>query len=126
LKKQVFWVVATCGWVICSGRLEETYSLRPQGYESVTPNPEDEGDRCLRNAGRNLSNHRRNNPEDLLSERGNKFATNDLSALCYFRLVKRQHCRYTSLSFSTEFFLSVACYASDKKCRCNYDRCPYI
>ena len=35
LRKQVFWVVAPCGWLIASRRFEGTYRLHLQDYASV-------------------------------------------------------------------------------------------
>jgi hypothetical protein len=35
LKKQVFWIVAPCGWVSDSRNFEGAYRLHLHGYESI-------------------------------------------------------------------------------------------
>ena len=58
LRNQVFWVVAPCGWVICSRRFEGTYRLHLQDYEYENwLSPEQRGSRFLQNVGNKLPNH---------------------------------------------------------------------
>jgi len=84
LRNQVFWVVASCDWVISSQSFEETYCLHLLGYESIhgliiwkmkvvcT----------FETLGSDYPTIQCNNPEDLLPQYENRFARNTIFQCC--------------------------------------------
>jgi hypothetical protein len=71
----VFWVSVLCSWVTVSQRMAFIFNSR-------THNHEEEQGTLLRNVGTSYQSTRRSNPEDLLPEYEERFATNETLRRC--------------------------------------------
>ena len=78
LRNHVLWVVAPCDLVISYRRLEETYRLYLQEYESVHGpiTQKMKAARSFETSERKYLSTRRNNAEDQLSHYENRFVIN--------------------------------------------------
>lgn len=76
LRNHVLWVVAPCDWAISYRRLEETYRLYLQDYESIhgLVTHKMNAARSFETSERKYPSTRRNNAETLLSHDENRFA----------------------------------------------------
>ena len=80
LRIHVLWVVAPCDWVISYRRLEETYRLYLQDYESIhgLVTQKMNAARSFETSERKYPSTQHNNAEDLLSHYENRFAINKI------------------------------------------------
>jgi hypothetical protein len=76
--RKIFWVDASCGWVICSRSSEEIYCVHPQGYESLhgLVTLEMKAVPFFETSGSNNPNTKNTNPKGALIQHENRFATN--------------------------------------------------
>jgi hypothetical protein len=102
LLRKVFWVVASCGWVICSRSSEEIYCGHPQGYESNHGLVilEMKAVRFFETSGSNNPTTQRTDPKRTLIQHEKRFATNKI----FQRIVSA----ILTISFTAVFFLSSA------------------
>jgi len=102
LLRKVFWVVASCGWVICSRSSEEIYCVHPQGYESnhglVTL--EMKAVRFFETSGSYNPTTQRTDPKGTLIQHENRFAIN--------KIFQGNVRAILAISFAAVFFLSSA------------------
>jgi hypothetical protein len=66
LRKQVFWDIATCGWLITYRKFEETNHLYRQGCKK-SRKPEEDCGTYRPHDGKRVPPTRRNNPEELFA-----------------------------------------------------------
>ena len=80
LRKQVFRVVAWCGWVIYSWRFKEIYCLHLQSYEWIyrLKTLRMKAVCSFKTSGSIFPTNCCNNPEDLLPQYENRFATSKI------------------------------------------------
>lgn len=86
LRNWVLWVIALCSWAIASRCFKGIYRLHLQGSESVTwlRFLKTKAVRFSETSWRNHPATRRNNPEDLVLQYGNRFVTNNVFQLGVF------------------------------------------
>ena len=108
LRNQVIWVVALCDWVISSQSFEEMYCLHLLGYETIH--------RLIiqkmkvvctfETLGSDYPTIQCNNPEDLLPQCENRFATKQSFSAVSFPVAKQQASCLTPPYFSLQYYFS--------------------
>jgi hypothetical protein len=108
---EVFCFIERWGYVISSRRFEEICRLNLLSYESIHGLiiPEIKAVRSFETSETNYLNTQRHNPEDMLPQYENKFATNKFFQLCV--ISSGNSARFThdlAIPFNVVFFLSLS------------------
>jgi hypothetical protein len=128
LRKQVFWLVAPCGWVICYRGFEETCPLHPRCYQSTDSFTTLKMEELLLSKLREAANQSHcANPRrpaySILKQGCNKIFQR--CVICSWlggKLAATQAVMFRCSTLS----LRVAYYRSDRKVSCYYRRFTYI
>lgn len=122
-RKHVSWVVALCGWVICPQSLKKEKKnilpsssglcVHPRGYESIRGviTLKTKAACSFETSRSSYPTQRHKNPEDLLPQYKNRFATNKIFSTVSFPVGKQQpSCTTLVVSYAVVFSLSLVTY----------------